>query len=64
MAEGYVTEIGVDENNEIIGYKFIHFGKMMDFIKKGISAEEAIQKASGQYGRIEDAVRLVDPRHE
>ena len=64
MAEGYVTEIGVDEDNEIIGYKFIHFGKMMDFIKKGISAEEAIQKASGQYGRIEDAVRLVDPRHE
>ncbi|MGL4361775.1 MAG: iron-sulfur cluster assembly scaffold protein [Cellulosilyticaceae bacterium] len=64
MAEGYVTEVGVDEDNEIIGYKFIHFGKMMEFIKKGMTAEEAIQKASGQYGRVEDAVRLIDPRHE
>ena len=64
MAEGYVTEIGVDEDNEIIGYKFIHFGKMMDFIKKGISAEEAMQKATGQYGRFDEAVRKLDPRHE
>ncbi len=64
MAEGYVTEIGVDEDDEIIGYKFIHFGKMMDFIKKGDSAEEAMQKATGQYGRFDDAVRKLDPRHE
>jgi NifU-like protein involved in Fe-S cluster formation len=64
MAEGYVTEIGVDNNNEIIGYKFIHFGKMMDFIKKGIDPAEAIQKATGQYGRFDEAVRKLDPRHE
>lgn len=64
MAEGYVTEIGVDEDDEIIGYKFIHFGKMMDFIKKGDSAEQAMQKATGQYGRFDDAVRKLDPRHE
>ena len=29
MAEGYVLEIGLDENSEIIGYKFVHLGKMM-----------------------------------
>ncbi|MGL4345548.1 MAG: iron-sulfur cluster assembly scaffold protein, partial [Cellulosilyticaceae bacterium] len=38
MAEGYVTQIGLDENDEIIGYQFIHFGKMMDMIKKGVDA--------------------------
>lgn len=64
MAEGYVTKIGVDENNEIIGYQFIHFGKMMDMIKKGVEPAEAIQKATGQYGRFDDAVRQIDPRHE
>ena len=64
MAEGYVTNIALDADDQIIGYKFIHFGKMMDFIKKGISAEEAIEKATGQYGRFNDAVRTVDPRHE
>ncbi|MEG2089042.1 iron-sulfur cluster assembly scaffold protein [Niameybacter sp.] len=64
MAEGYVTKIGVDENNEIIGYQFIHFGKMMDMIKKGTDATEAMQKATGQYGRFDEAVRQIDPRHE
>ena len=64
MAEGYVTNIALDADDQIIGYKFIHFGKMMDMIKKGISAEEAMQKATGQYGRFDDAVRTVDPRQE
>ena len=64
MAEGYVTEIGLDENDQIIGYKFIHFGKMMDMIKKGTDAQEALEKATGQYGRFDEAVRKIDPRHE
>ena len=64
MAEGYVTEIALDSDDLIIGYKFIHFGKMMDMIKKGMDANEAIQKATGQYGRFDEAVRKIDPRHE
>lgn len=64
MAEGYVTEIGLDEDDEIIGYKFIHFGKMMDMIKTGMEAAEAMEKATGTYGRFGDAVKTVDPRHE
>ena len=24
MAEGYVLELGLDENDEVIGYKFVH----------------------------------------
>ena len=34
MAEGYVTGIALDEDNEIIGYQFVSLGKMTDFIKK------------------------------
>lgn len=64
MAEGYVTNIALDADDQIIGYRFIHFGKMMDMIKKGMDANEAIEKATGQYGRFDDAVRTVDPRHE
>ncbi|MBP1888915.1 NifU-like protein involved in Fe-S cluster formation [Clostridium moniliforme] len=63
MAEGYVTKVALDEDNEIIGYKFVHLGKMMEFVAKGMSANEAMEKASGQYGRVEDAVKLIDPRH-
>ena len=64
LAEGYITHIAVDEDGAIIGYKFVHLGKMMDMIKKGIDANEALAKASGQYGRVDDAARLIDPRHE
>jgi hypothetical protein len=64
MAEGYVTELGLDKNDEIIGYKFIHFGRMMDMIKKGMDPAKAIEEATSQYGRFSDAVRTIDPRQE
>ncbi len=64
LAEGYITHIAVDENETIIGYKFVHLGKMMDMIKKGMDANEALEKASGQYGRVDDAAKLLDPRAE
>ena len=64
LTDGYITDIALDENDEIIGYKYVNFGKMMDFIKKGDDANTAIEKAKGQYGRVADAARLIDPRHE
>lgn len=64
MAEGYVTDIALDSDDEIIGYKFVHLGKMMEMVKKGMDANEALEKASGQYGRIDDAAKFVDPRKE
>lgn len=64
LTEGYITELALDEEDEIIGYKYISFGKMMDFIKAGDDAETALKKASGQYGRINEAVRFIDPRKE
>ena len=64
MAEGYVTRCALDENNLIIGYEFINLGRMMDMIKKGIDANEALQKAKGSYGRFAGAAKYIDPRHE
>lgn len=62
LAEGYITEVGLDENNETIGYKFVNLGKMMENIKKGMEPMEAIEKASGKYGRFDEAVKVIDPR--
>ena len=64
MTDGYVTGLALNEENEIIGYKFVNFGKMMDFIKAGDDANTAFEKAQGQYGRVDDAVKIVDPRKE
>lgn len=64
MAEGYVTDVAVDADDEIIGYKFVHLGKMMEMIGKGMDANEALEKAKGQYGRVDDAVKFINPRNE
>ena len=64
MAEGYVTGIALDEKDQIIGYQFVSLGKMTDFIKKGDDPNTAWEKAKGQYGRVADAVKIIDPRHE
>ncbi len=65
MAEGYVIALALDKNNEICGYKFVALGKMTYFIKKGLSPNEAYEKAIGTYGRYSyesGAVKHIDPR--
>ena len=64
MAEGYCTRMALDKNDEIIGYEFIHLGKFMDMIKKGVDANEALEKSKGSYGRFKEAAKYIDPRHE
>ena len=64
MAEGYVTGIALDKNDEIIGYQFVSLGKFTDFIKAGDTPNDAWEKAKGQYGRVDDAVKIIDPRKE
>ena len=67
MTEGYVDKCAVDKDGNIIGYKCINFGKLMDAIKDGVDPKEALEKARTQYGRVTEeqgAVKLIDPRKE
>jgi NifU-like protein involved in Fe-S cluster formation len=64
MTDGYVLEIALDKDDEVIGYKFCNLGKMMSAIKAGVEPKEAYEKAIGTYGRFQDAVRTIDPRKE
>ncbi len=64
MAEGYVLNLALDSGNEIIGYKFVHLGKMMDMIRAGKSPAEAYEKNIGTYGRYDGAAKYIDPREE
>ena len=64
MAEGYVLNTALDENGEVIGYKFVHLGKMMEQIRKGVDPAEAYEKNIGTYGRYAEAARIIDPRNE
>ena len=67
MAEGYVTRLALDANNEVIGYEFVSLGKMTDLIKKGVEPNEAYKQSMGTYGRFkaeDGAVKWIDPRNE
>ena len=64
MAEGYCSKIALNKDDEIVGYEFINFGKMMDFIKTGDEPAEAIKKATGHYGQWDTAAKYIDPRQE
>jgi NifU-like protein involved in Fe-S cluster formation len=64
MAEGYVTRMALDEGDEVIGYEFVHMGKMMESIQKGVEPAEALKKATSTYGRFDEAAKTINPRHE
>ena len=64
LTEGYITRNALDENNEIIGYEYVNLGRVMDMVKDGMDANEAIKKATGTYGRFADAAKYIDPRKE
>ncbi|MFW5780367.1 MAG: iron-sulfur cluster assembly scaffold protein [Bacillota bacterium] len=64
-AEGYITKIGLDENDEVIGYEFVKLGVMMELItQKGMTADEALKKSTNVYGRFNDAIKTINPRVE
>lgn len=65
MAEGYVTRMALDKDDQVIGYEFVHLGKMMEMITaKGMDPKEALEKATGSYGRFKDAAKYINPRHQ
>ena len=64
LAEGYITKLALNDADEIVGYEFINLGKMMDAIKGGMDANEALEKNKGHYGQFDDAAKYIDPRKE
>lgn len=64
MAEGYIISLALDDGNEVIGYKFVHLGKMMEQIRKGSTPDEAYNNNVKTYGRYDEAAKYIDPREE
>ena len=63
MAEGYVTKLAL-EQGEIIGYEFVHLGKLMQYVTEGMDGNEALKKATGRYGRFDEAEEYIVPRKQ
>ena len=67
LTEGYINRLALDDNNEVIGYEFVRLGKMMEDIRRGKDANEAVKANTATYGRFtkeDGAVKYIDPREE
>ena len=64
LAQGYITKLALNENNEIIGFEFLNLGKFMDDVKAGKDANEAIKANIGRYGQWDNPAKTIDPRKE
>ena len=64
MAEGYILELALDKDDEVIGYKYVNLGKMMDAIKAGKDPKEAYESNIKTYGRYDEAAKYIDPRKQ
>ncbi len=62
LAEGYITKLALDENNEIVGYEYVNVGALMKALEAGTSYQDARAKAQKHYGRFEDGVKFINPR--
>ena len=64
MAEGYILELALDKDDEVIGYKYVNLGKMMDAIKAGKDPKDAYESNIKTYGRYDEAAKYIDPRKQ
>ena len=67
LTEGYILQTALDKDNQVIGYKFVRLGKMMEDIRHGVDPKTAYEKNIGTYGRFtaeQGAVKFIDPREE
>ena len=64
LTEGYITKLGLDNNNEIIGYEYVNLGNLMQMLENGTDFKLAKEKSTKRYGRFDDAVKYINPRKE
>ena len=64
LAQGYITKLALNENNEIIGFEFLNLGKFTDALKDGVDPKKAVDDAMGRYGQWDNPAKVIDPRNE
>ncbi len=60
--EGYTISMALDENDEIIGYKYVNMGAFIDKMKSGENIQSAWDSSIKTYGRFDEGVKFIDPR--
>ena len=55
-------KMALDEDDEVIGYKFVKLGKMLEDIRHGVDPNEAYEKNIGTYGRYDERRQVHRPQ--
>ena len=64
MAEGYFLYMALNADREVIGFRYVHLGKVLDAIRHGKDYKEAFESNIGTYGQYADAASYIDPREK
>ncbi|MBE7075015.1 MAG: hypothetical protein E7376_03460 [Clostridiales bacterium] len=62
LAEGYITKLALDKNNEIIGYEYLNIGGLVKMLEAGEPYDVVRTKNCKTYGRFSEGVKFIDPR--
>lgn len=65
LTEGYITQLALDENKEIIGYEYVDINALIEYLKNNDDNEnikELFSKFKKGYGRFNEGVNFIDPR--
>ena len=64
LAEGRISRLAIDENDEIIGYEYVNMHKLLELLKSGEDGKTALSKTTKTYGRFDEATKYIDPIKE
>ena len=62
--EGHTISMALDENDEVIGYKYVNMGAFIEKIKNGENIDSAWNSSIKTYGRFDEGIKFIDPRTE
>ena len=58
------SQTAFSEGGLPVGASLEDLGKMMEAVKKGVDANEALESAKSHYGQWDSAAKYIDPRQE
>ena len=64
LAEGRITKLALDKNNEIIGYEYVNLNKLLGLLQQGLDGKTALAQTTKTYGRYNEAEKYIDPIKE
>ena len=64
LAQGYVTHMALNDQDEVIGFEYLNLGVLTDALKAGVDPKAAVEKATGRYGQWDNPAKVIDPRDE